>query len=101
MERGHAALPRVRGAQERVSVCVCAHVLCACIYVCIYVHACLCTCLRVWVSVPLWSRSVALQPGGIRRMGVPVQRTHRNTDRQTHTHLLGIERQWMPAWSEG
>lgn len=48
VERGHAALPRVRGAQERVSVCVC---VCACMHRCGHVcgHGCACVHARVGV----------------------------------------------------
>lgn len=50
VERGHAALPRVRGAQERVSVCVCVH-LRACIGVGMSVGMEVHVCIHAWVCM--------------------------------------------------
>lgn len=120
MERGRAALPRVCGAQERVSVCMsvraCVYVrvcvlICACTRVCVHICVLICLCMRVCalicecthVCVHMCAclcariRAGLPNPGVVSRMGCQ----HRGqagvqTDRQT----LGVGREQTLAWGE-
>lgn len=112
MERGHAALPRVRGAQERVSVCVCVH-LRACIgvgmsvgmevHVCIHAWVCMRVCMGLCTATEQerCPESGGGGGGGYQQDRVPVQRTGGSADRQTHRQTPGAGREQTPVQSEG